>query len=74
MDCKVVLRVHYKSNRIFMDANRGALADASINDQISVNLAGKFDRTCFADDGHLNLTGVLHGFLDLFGDITRQTG
>src|SRR5512138_2030801 len=37
-------------------------------------LLGDLGRAGLADDRHADLTRVLHGFLDLFGDIARQTG
>ena len=35
-------------------------------------LLGVIDGAGFANDGHFDLTGVMHGFFDVLGDITRQ--
>ena len=47
------------------------LADRAIEDHALFCI---IDRAGLADDRHTDLTGILHGFLDPFGDVTGKTG
>lgn len=38
------------------------------------SLLGEFGGAGFADDGDLDLTGILHALFDLLGDVASQAG